>query len=378
MSTSPSARDSALSYISNSRFHRRFTLPATTDHGPLTISYADLGADPDLNPPTILFMPGMFASRYLGAFFHTIAKNYGVRVLVVDRFGMGSTTDVPLQQRVPIWVELVPRLLAHLHVAHVALMSHCAGTVYLLNTLIQCREILDPQKPFVALLAPWVDPSHSHITSMQLAQYIPSKAFSVWHLIPKFLILKAGPVFASSGVAMNKASNTVASSVSIDGGSSSELESNRRRIEERHGLSRDVQAELETLVMNFMFEENTVGANSEALQCLRKGPAGIELWGKCADYQDYVRELVGLERRQCANTAGRDKLKIRTFFAESDAMIGKAGQKYVENCWHGREGEFDNVLDFETKTVAGTDHDQLVLSLGVLESAFSDAGGNFM
>lgn len=65
---------------------------------------------------------------------------------------MGKSTNVPLDKRVSIWVELVPRLLEHLSIKHVALMSHSAGTVFLLNTLVECRDILHPTKPFVALL----------------------------------------------------------------------------------------------------------------------------------------------------------------------------------------------------------------------------------
>ena len=66
--------------------------------------------------------------------------------------GMGKSTDVPLHQRVAVWVELVPQLLAHLGIKHVSLVSHSAGTIYLLNTLYHYRSILHPEKPFVALL----------------------------------------------------------------------------------------------------------------------------------------------------------------------------------------------------------------------------------
>lgn len=89
-----SLRAQAIEYISNDRFHRLFTLPATSDHEALTISYSDVGRAPEPGPdqtsddadlPTILFMPGMFASRYLGISFHPIAEKLNVRVLVVDR-----------------------------------------------------------------------------------------------------------------------------------------------------------------------------------------------------------------------------------------------------------------------------------------------------
>lgn len=60
--------------------------------------------------------------------------------------------NVPLAQRIPVWVELVPYLLQHLGIRYVSLVSHSAGTTYLLNTLQDCRGVLDPDKPFVALL----------------------------------------------------------------------------------------------------------------------------------------------------------------------------------------------------------------------------------
>jgi hypothetical protein len=65
---------------------------------------------------------------------------------------MGKTTDVPLEQRMSVWIEIVPLLLAHLGIQHVALASHSAGTMYLLNTLYRCREILDPEKPMATFI----------------------------------------------------------------------------------------------------------------------------------------------------------------------------------------------------------------------------------
>lgn len=74
---------------------------------------------------------------------------------------MGKSTDVPLEQRVPVWLELVPRLLEHLGIEHVALASHSAGTIYLLNTLYHYRDILHPEKPSVTMLGMSPSPSLS-------------------------------------------------------------------------------------------------------------------------------------------------------------------------------------------------------------------------
>ena len=77
----------AASYVSNSRFHRCFTIEPTSTHGPLNVTYGEYGREPDKNgaTPTLMFLPGMLASRYIGICPHKIAEKWGVRVLVVDR-----------------------------------------------------------------------------------------------------------------------------------------------------------------------------------------------------------------------------------------------------------------------------------------------------
>lgn len=80
----------AADYLAQDRFHRRFVLPAAADHAELQVSYADVGRTPGpgqdgTHHPTVLFIPGMFASRYLSVWMHAIAEKLGVRVLIVDR-----------------------------------------------------------------------------------------------------------------------------------------------------------------------------------------------------------------------------------------------------------------------------------------------------
>jgi hypothetical protein len=59
---------------------------------------------------------------------------------------------VTLETRMSVWLETVPALLQRLDVKHVALVSHSAGTVYMLNTLSHHRSLLDPMAPYVAFL----------------------------------------------------------------------------------------------------------------------------------------------------------------------------------------------------------------------------------
>ncbi|KAH8775280.1 hypothetical protein F5883DRAFT_545616 [Diaporthe sp. PMI_573] len=373
VSSDTSAPSRAAEYVAQDRFHRRFVLPGTADHSELQVSYADVGRTPEPSDngtrhPTVLFIPGMFASRYLSVSMHAIAEKLGVRVLIVDRPGMGHSTDVPLAQRVTTWIELVPRLLAHLQIEHVALASHSAGTIYLLNTLIRCRDILDPNRPLVALVAPWVDPAYSHVTTMKMAQSLPVGVFGLWHHIPK--------VVMASGAAFNQISNWLPSSSGLGAAESPPLQRNRQRIESEYGLPVELQNELQAVHFKSMFSENTVGADSEALCCLRKGPAG--LWGDCDDYALFVRKLSELERSRQADQGNSEcqKLRISVYFAETDDMIGKKGQTYMEDCWKGSGGDgFEDVMDFTTTTVSETDHDSVVQSVEVLEQIFLGAGG---
>lgn len=78
---------------------------------------------------------------------------------------MGRSTNVPLEQRIPVWIELVPYLLHDLGIRYVSVVSHSAGTMFLLNTLHECRHVLHPDRPFVALLG-----LSCHIASMGLRQ----------------------------------------------------------------------------------------------------------------------------------------------------------------------------------------------------------------
>ncbi|KAJ5657984.1 uncharacterized protein N7484_001633 [Penicillium longicatenatum] len=336
--------------ISKSRFHRRVTLDC--GDGPLSISFADMGCE---TGPALLFIPGMFSSRYPGIPLHVIAERAGVRLLVVDRPGMGASTDVPLAQRVAAWTDMLPRLLAHLHIPRVSLVAHSAGTIYLLNTWARCRDYINP---VIAVIAPWVDPAHSRVTAMQMAQYVPTKAFAVWNLIPRFIVTQASPVLASSGTVFRRMSLRSESTNETEEDLSF-LNDNRRRVERDYGVPRSEQEELTGLALRYMYAENTVGANSEALQCLRKGDSN---WGVCSDYAVCAQTLAGYQ------ATPEDRFSIHAYFAAKDFMVGKRGKKYFEDCWQSPGVE---AIDFVSREVEGSDHDTIAFSVEVWEEIFS-------
>lgn len=53
------------------------------------------------------------------------------------------------------------------------------------------------------------------------------------------------------------------------------------------------------------------------------------------------------------------KLKVEAFFAGSDIMIAKRGQKYFEQCWQS-EG-VNGKVDFATSTFPKANHDSLLV-----------------
>jgi hypothetical protein len=58
---------------------------------------------------------------------------------------------------------------------------------------------------------------------------------------------------------------------------------------EGFGISMDVKKEVDRLVFKYPFEENTVGANDEALLCLKSTIR--KDWNACEDYAECVTNL---------------------------------------------------------------------------------------
>lgn len=56
---------------------------------------------------------------------------------------------MPVENRVSTWLEAVPVVLEYLGVRHVAVVSHSAGTMYAINTVVHLSHLLHPQRPFV-------------------------------------------------------------------------------------------------------------------------------------------------------------------------------------------------------------------------------------
>jgi len=89
-----SKEDEVIRILSPRKFHRLFTLPATENHGALKVSYSIAGPE-DGDIPTILFVGGMFCTRWYIIGYEYIAQKEGVRILSIDRLVLRSLISSP-------------------------------------------------------------------------------------------------------------------------------------------------------------------------------------------------------------------------------------------------------------------------------------------
>lgn len=213
-------------------------------------------------------------------------------------------------------------------------------------------------------LAPFVDGACSQAPLIAALQGLPVFSFAHWNKLATFFALKASVLTgASSGLLAN-----FAKVIAPGSNEPSEDEKNMKFIEMNCGLKVDTQVELDKAMTQGMFGEETVGANSEALSCLKKGPTGI--WGEADDMRLLVSNMVSRMKETPSGEQG--KLRVRLYFSESDIMTGKKGQQYFQSCWTGEPGGEDrgDYLDVETTMIAKSDHDSVFKSGEALEGVF--------
>ncbi|KAJ4147064.1 hypothetical protein LMH87_001616 [Akanthomyces muscarius] len=280
---------------------------------------------------------------------------------VSKRFGIGQSTDVPIAQRISTWVEVVPKLLAHLDIPHVALASHSAGTIYLLNTLYSCRQILSPTRPYAVLMAPFVDIRHSGVKLLQAAQLLPSTVLGCFDSVAKSLDTYVGPIIGSSLSFMDSWFPSAAEPESA-------AVARLLRWQSEYGMPNDFLDAILQAAVRAGMAESTKGLNDETRLCLKKSVT----WGECEDFDEYVKKLAAREEQRAEGS----RLRVKILFAQKDSMIGQRGRQYMEECWERNcRTETGQAFDVLAKTVDDTDHDGVPGRLTVLEEILGDLVG---
>jgi len=154
-SSSPSTPTSASQELSlllkSPRLTRLVTLSRSPNTG-LQVSLSDVGSPGGF--PVLIFL-GLGSVRYLLALYDELAEIFGLRLICIDRWGLGKTTSVPDTQRGFFeWSLIVEEIMVdHLGLESWSVLAHSAGSPYALATALRLGR--ERVKGTVRLLAPW-------------------------------------------------------------------------------------------------------------------------------------------------------------------------------------------------------------------------------
>ncbi|EGG05842.1 uncharacterized protein MELLADRAFT_78021 [Melampsora larici-populina 98AG31] len=117
----------------------------------MTVSLADVGSS--TGHPVIVFL-GLGCVRYLVGLYDELAVALGLRLICIDRWGLGKTTEVPDADRGFLeWSTVVEEVADQLNVGQFSILAHSAGAPYALATTLRLDQRV---RGSIHLLAPWV------------------------------------------------------------------------------------------------------------------------------------------------------------------------------------------------------------------------------
>ncbi|THZ60110.1 hypothetical protein D6C85_09871 [Aureobasidium pullulans] len=397
MSTTTSAKDDAITFASQKCFHRSITIGPTSAHQKLRVSFATTsGFDDDgkNGPETILFCGGMGASRLLLYRFDALAKKEGVRVIFIDRPGVGGSTPVPLDQRVQVWLDAVPAVLEHLGVKTISLLSHSAGAIYAINTLLLLPHLLHPQHPFAAFLSMQFPPHPRPLLVTQKASFtdgdaeqllgsilvvdkLPSALVGSLHHITSFVGGYIAPSIQFSSGMMGVTDDLPEDQCQDYYDMSSKSWSEVCRLQGKYARLEDMRYAFALLCFAFSYSLPLVSFSSIFLLGIiyRKvailmprdpynsgisADANLCMQKDSKDWCTYTSLPTTISSLQQLYPQQSRPLTIRAYFAASDQIIGKGGQVYFEDCWK-KGNDAQGQVDFAAEGVDDTDHDSITL-----------------
>ncbi|KAH9825346.1 hypothetical protein DFH28DRAFT_878032 [Melampsora americana] len=117
----------------------------------VTVSLADVGSS--TGHPVIVFL-GLGCVRYLVGLYDELAVALGLRLICIDRWGLGKTTEVPDVDRGFLeWSTVVEEVADQLNLGQFSILAHSAGAPYALATTLRLDQRV---RGSIHLLAPWV------------------------------------------------------------------------------------------------------------------------------------------------------------------------------------------------------------------------------
>ncbi|KAJ7071288.1 hypothetical protein C8F01DRAFT_1047183 [Mycena amicta] len=166
----PSASQAVAQYLRSARLTTLLKLtrsPHASPDNPLTVSLSDLGSPTGY--PVVVFL-GLGCVRHVMGLYDDMAQCLGLRLITVDRWGLGRTEGRSKSSKgVMQWASVVEEVLDMLQIDECSVMAHSAGTPYALSF---ANKLPDRVRGDVCLLAPWVGGSES--SGYKWLKYVPN------------------------------------------------------------------------------------------------------------------------------------------------------------------------------------------------------------
>ncbi|CAG8176802.1 unnamed protein product [Penicillium salamii] len=151
----PSSADSIDLAVDDYMFSPKLTQRVIHPTSGRTIAFSEVG---DPKGHVVLCCVGMGLTRYLMAFYDELARTLNLRLVTLDRPGVGESG--PHQNDEPTtplsWPDDVAIVCNHLRVTKFSILAHSAGAIYALATALRIPQHIRGR---IHLLAPWIPPS---------------------------------------------------------------------------------------------------------------------------------------------------------------------------------------------------------------------------
>ncbi|KAL4814029.1 hypothetical protein BDW67DRAFT_93820 [Aspergillus spinulosporus] len=177
----PSSADSVdlavFEYIASPKLTQKVRHPTSGR----VIAFSEVG---DPKGHMVLCCLGMGLTRYLMAFYDELARSLGLRLVTLDRPGVGESGPYTTDAGTPLsWPDDVAIVCNHLKVTKFSILAHSAGAIYALATALRIPQHIRGR---IHLLAPWIPPSQlSNIGSYKAP--VPNNAVPYSHRILRAL-----------------------------------------------------------------------------------------------------------------------------------------------------------------------------------------------
>ena len=138
-------------YLKSRRLNRVISLTRPGQAGQV-LSVAEVG-----NPegyPVLVFL-GLGCVRYLIALYDEVARAENIRLICIDRWGLGKSQDVDCERRGLLqWADVVKEIMDRMEISKFGVVAHSAGVPYAMATALRMKERVNGT---IHLLAPWVN-----------------------------------------------------------------------------------------------------------------------------------------------------------------------------------------------------------------------------